>query len=107
MSNKRDIKAIIVSYLIRFEHAIHAGDGSWIPGFTSSHWCRSRMLPGFRPTTDRSRCRPDVPSPIHPLVEGRQESRGAAGLGIGLERVGEADEPPFAPGAAEEREADW
>ena len=44
--------------------------------------------------------------PIAPLVKGRQESRGAAGRGGGLEGVGEADEFSFAPGAAEEREAD-
>ena len=40
------------------------------------------------------------------LVKGRQESRGAAGRGGGLEGVGEADEFSFAPGAAEKREAD-
>ena len=40
------------------------------------------------------------------LVKGRQESRGAAGRGGGLEGVGQADEFSFAPGAAEEREAD-
>ena len=45
-------------------------------------------------------------SPVAPLVKGRQESRGAAGRGGGLEGVGQTDEFPFAPGAAEEREAD-
>lgn len=45
-------------------------------------------------------------SPIHPLVEGRQESRGAAGLGCRFEGVGQTDQAALAPGTAEEREAD-
>ena len=42
-------------------------------------------------------------SPVQTLVEGRSEARGAPGGCGELEGVGQADEPAFAPGPAEER----